>query len=58
MVGLVAGGSCLFEPSILEAEFRAIWMGIICARQELRMERFLIEKNSAIIIVWIYDEIK
>lgn len=47
---LTARDSFLFEPSVLEAEFKATWTGITCAREELHAKRIFIEGDSITVI--------
>lgn len=55
---LIAAGSCLFEPSILEAKLIVIWTYIIYIMQKLLVERIFIKGNFATIIAWIHDKTK
>lgn len=51
-------GSHIFKRSILGIELNATWAGITCVRQELQVEKILLESDYVTIIGWIRYEAK
>ena len=50
---VATAGSHLFDSSVLEAELRAIWVGIAIARGTHQADRLVLEGDSSTVVGWI-----
>lgn len=55
---LITGSSYLFKLLISKTKFRVSWIGIICTKQDLHVERIVLEDDPIDAISRIRDRIK